>query len=86
MRLQANIAELVRSPGNIPFNSYRGYKSMVREADEPYRFVDGELVEKFLECNEGMQEEMCKGLPVGKEGVVDVEEIRTIVEGLRRLH
>ena len=86
MRLQANIAELVRSPGNIPFNSYRGYKSMVREADEPYRFVDGDLVEKFLDCGEGMQEEMCKGLPTGKEGVVDVEEIRAVVEGLRRLH
>ena len=85
MRLQSNIAEMVRSPGNIPFNSYRAYKSTVREAEEPYRFVDGELMEKFLDCSESMQEEMCKGLP-GKEGGVDVEEVRGIVEGLRRLH
>ena len=87
MRLQANIAEMVRSPGNVPFNSYRAYKNTVREAEEPYRFVDGELVERFLDCNESMQEEMCKGLGKGADGEdVGVEEVREIVEGLRRLH
>ena len=60
---------------------------MVREAEEPYRFVDGELVERFLDCSDSVQEEMCKGLGAGTEGKeVDVEEIRAIVEGLRRLH
>ena len=87
MRLQANIAETVRSPGNIPFNSYRAYKSTVREAEEPYRFVDGELVERFLDCSETLQEEMCKDLVLGQAGKqVDVEEMKSIIEGLRRLH
>lgn len=87
MRLQSNIAEMVRSPGNIPFNSYRGYKSTVREAEEPYRFVDGELVERFLDCSENMQEEMCNSLVLGQaEKEVDVEDIKSIIEGLRRLH
>ena len=86
MRLQSNMAALVRSPGDVPFNSYRAFKNSVREAEEPFRFVDGELIEQFLNCNGDLQVEMCKGLRVGKGGEADLEEIKTLVEGLRRLH
>ena len=81
MRLQQAIAARVHSPGNVPFNTYRAFKNSVREAQEPFRFVDGELVEKFLDCPGGMQESICE--EVGK---VDVEEMRAMVEGLRRVH
>lgn len=86
MRLQSNMASMVRSPGDIPFNSYRAFKNTVREAEEPFRFVDGELVERFLDCDKDVQLEMCKGLgmQMGKE--VDAEDIKGIIEGLRRLH
>ena len=80
MRLQSNIAKFVQSPGHVPFNKYRAFKNEVREADEPYRFVDGELVENFLEAPSAMQDEMCEGLNI------DAEEIRTLVESLRRMH
>ena len=80
MRLQSNIAKYVHSPGNMPFNKYRAFKNEVREAEEPFRFVDGELVEKFLDCPLAMQEEIVEGLGVG------IEEVRGMVEGLRRLH
>ena len=80
------MAAMVRSPGDIPFNSYRAFKNSVREAEEPFRFVDGELIEHFLDCSEDMQAEMCKGLGTGKTKEVNLEEIRTVVEGLRRLH
>lgn len=80
MRLQENMAEKVQSPGNVPFNRYRAYKTSVREADEPNRFVDGELIERFLDCDDELQESIVQGLSV------DVEEVRGIVESLRRLH
>ncbi|KAI5270696.1 hypothetical protein E4T47_06014 [Aureobasidium subglaciale] len=80
MRLQENMAEKVQSPGNVPFNRYRAYKTSVRESDEPNRFVDGELIERFLDCDEQLQESIVQGLSV------DVEEVRSIVEALRRLH
>ncbi|MCJ1394552.1 hypothetical protein MMC18_007431 [Xylographa bjoerkii] len=80
MRLQSNVAKYVHSPGNVPFNKYRAFKNEVREAEEPYRFVDGELIEKFLDCPPAMQEEIVEGLGVG------VEDVRGMVEGLRRLH
>jgi len=62
------------------FAQYRAFKNQVRESEEPYRFVDGELVEKFLDLTDEQQSTACKGL--GR----DVEEVRGLVEGLRRLH
>lgn len=82
MRLQTAIAAYVDSPGNIPFNKFRAYRNSVREAEEPFRFVDGELIERFLNCGEDMQREIL-GL-VG--GNVDLESVRGMIEALRRLH
>ncbi len=86
MRLQAALAPMVSSLGNVPFNTYRSFKNMVREAEEPYRFVDGELIEEFLNLREGMQESVVGGL--GEVGVKagGLEGVRELVEGLRRLH
>ncbi|KAF2226941.1 mono-functional DNA-alkylating methyl methanesulfonate N-term-domain-containing protein [Elsinoe ampelina] len=80
MRLQERMAELVQSPGNVPFNKYRAFKTSVREAEEPMRFVDGELVERFLDCDTSVQERIVEGLGV------DVEDVRGMVENLKRLH
>lgn len=84
MRLQQAVAARVQSPGNVPFNAYRAFKNSVREAEEPFRFVDGELIEKFLDCPATLQESICTEL--GLQEQADVEEMRTMVEGLRRIH
>ncbi|KAL8703023.1 MAG: hypothetical protein Q9201_003799 [Fulgogasparrea decipioides] len=83
MRLQQAVATRVQSLGNVPFNTYRAFKNSVREAEEPFRFVDGELIERFLDCAPGLQEGICEEVGGGK---VDVEEMRAMVEGLRRMH
>lgn len=80
MRLQDNIAAFVQSPGGVLFTKYRAFRNSVRETDGPYRFVDGDLVERFLECSLEMQEKMVVGLGS------NVEETRLMVEALRRLH
>jgi DNA damage-binding protein 1 len=80
MRLQTNIARRVESLGHIPFDKYRAYKAGTEEDDEPYRFVDGELIEQFLVCTETTQEDLVEGLHV------TVDEVRNMVEELRRLH
>ncbi|KAI9799838.1 MAG: hypothetical protein M1825_004399 [Sarcosagium campestre] len=79
MRLQASLANHVQSPGQIPFNGYRAFSNGVREDDEPFRFVDGELIERFLECSDSLQEDIVEGLSM------DVEAVRSMVESLRRL-
>ena len=86
MRLQAALAPMVGSLGDVPFNTYRAFKNQVREAEEPYRFVDGELIEEFLNLQEELQENVVGGL--GEVGVRagGLEGVRELVESLRRLH
>ncbi|KAK5730722.1 hypothetical protein LTR15_000660 [Elasticomyces elasticus] len=82
MRLQTLLADRVVSPGNVPFAKWRGFRSQVRDAGEegPTRFVDGELVERFLDAPHEVQDEVAKEL--GRS----TEEVRSWVEGLRRIH
>lgn len=79
MELQSKLAKEVKALGNIHFMKYRGFRNQVREEEEPNRFVDGELVECFLDLAADRQGAVAEGLGM------DVEGIRTIVEGLRRL-
>ena len=80
MTLQSNLAELVTAPGDVPFAKYRAFKNQVREEKEPFRFVDGDLVERFLDVSDEVQRKAVEGLGV------DVESVKGMVEGLRRLH
>lgn len=80
IQLQDNLAACISSPGEIEFNRYRSFKNQVREQEEPLRFVDGELIERFLDADAEVQEKAVKGLDVG------VEAVKELVEGLRRLH
>lgn len=79
MKLQTQLAEHVENPGRMSFAKYRAFKSPLREADEPFRFVDGDLIEKFLVCSDPVQGKIAEGLRV------DVDVVRTMVEGLKRL-
>lgn len=86
MRLQAALAPMVSSLGDVPFNTYRAFKNQVREAEEPYRFVDGELIEGFLNLKDESQESIVRGLGEVGVGAGGLEGIRDLVESLRRLH
>ena len=86
MRLQSALAPSVDSLGDMPFNTYRAFKNQVREAEEPYRFVDGELIDGFLGLKEESQGNVVREL--GEVGVKagGLEGVRELVESLRRLH
>jgi DNA damage-binding protein 1 len=66
----------------MPFSKFRAFKSTVRESEEAFRFVDGEALERFLDCSPEVQQEIV-GLVGGDE---TVERVRCMIEGLRRLH
>jgi DNA damage-binding protein 1 len=57
----------------------------MRQEEAPMRFVDGELVERFLDCSSEVQEECIKGLMVDSVPVT-VDAVKEMVEALRRLH
>ncbi|KAL2827563.1 mono-functional DNA-alkylating methyl methanesulfonate N-term-domain-containing protein [Aspergillus cavernicola] len=80
MRLQATMASRVDSLGGISFNEFRGLRTMTRQSTEPYRFVDGELIERFLACELAVQKEIID--MVGGR----LEEVKVLIEALRRLH
>ena len=82
MRLQNAVAGRIEAPGYMPWAKYRAFKTEIREADEPYRFVDGELIEMVLGLDDVVLGDVCKELGA----CVDVDELRAMVEGLRRLH
>ncbi|KAL9128690.1 MAG: hypothetical protein Q9217_002683 [Psora testacea] len=86
MRLQSALAPLVESLGDVPFQLYRAFRNQVRQEEEPERFVDGELIEGFLDLDARMQEKVVEELGVTAEEKGGVEGVRELVEGLRRLH
>jgi DNA damage-binding protein 1 len=80
MRFHAKLANTIKTPGNVEFASYRAFHNAEREGDGPFRFLDGELLERFLDVDDAVQEEICKGLGPS------VEDMRNIVEELKRMH
>jgi DNA damage-binding protein 1 len=80
MNLQSALASHIQTLGGIEFNSYRSFRSRDVESSEPFRFVDGELIERFLDQSEEVQGEIVRGLGP------TVEDVRNLVEELKRLH
>ncbi|KAI1429939.1 mono-functional DNA-alkylating methyl methanesulfonate N-term-domain-containing protein [Xylaria sp. FL1777] len=80
MRFQNKLAEVVETTGNIEFSRYRSFRNEERESDGPFRFVDGELLERFLDLDENKQVTICEGLGP------NAEAMRNMVEELKRMH
>jgi DNA damage-binding protein 1 len=80
MTFQTRLQEFIKAPGNISFETWRAFRNAARDSEGPYRFVDGEMVERFLDLDEGKQELVCEGLGPS------VEDMRNMIEELRRLH
>jgi DNA damage-binding protein 1 len=80
IRFQNNLVQTITSIGKINFNPYRSFRNEQREGEGPFRFIDGELIERFTDLEDEVQEEICEGLGP------DVEYMRDLVEDLKRLH
>ncbi|KAI9894998.1 MAG: hypothetical protein M1814_000220 [Vezdaea aestivalis] len=68
------------NPESMEWMRWRGFRNTSRSEAEPYRFVDGEMIERFLDLDESVQRDVAGNIDV------DVEELRELVETLRRLH
>ena len=88
LRMQTALASKVDAPGYMPWTKFRAWKTEVRESDEPFRFVDGEMVEQgLLRLNDADLESVLReaGLTEGASKVT-LEEARAWGEELRRLY
>ena len=91
LRLQSAIASRIQAPGYMPWSKFRAVRTEVREAEEPYRTVDGEVLELLLGMDADVLDAVVEELNVGiggKDGKasVDKEMVKGWVEGLRRLY
>lgn len=80
MTFQSRLQEYISTPGNLSFDLWRAFRNQSREGEAPFRFVDGEMIERFLDLDEGKQELVCEGLGPS------VEDMRNLIEELRRMH
>ncbi|KAK3318984.1 mono-functional DNA-alkylating methyl methanesulfonate N-term-domain-containing protein [Apodospora peruviana] len=80
LRFQSKLAQVIKTAGDIEFRTYRSFRNAEREGDGPFRFLDGELLERFLDVDENVQAQICQGLGPS------VEDMRNMVEELRRMH
>jgi DNA damage-binding protein 1 len=80
MRFQSKLADVIETTGTIEFSGYRSFRNEERESEGPFRFVDGELLERFLDIDEDQQETICEGLGP------NAEAMRNMVEELKRIH
>ncbi|RGP80865.1 DNA damage-binding 1 [Fusarium longipes] len=80
MTFQSRMEECIQALGNVEFKLWRSFRNDNRESEGPYRFIDGEMIERFLDMDEGEQELLCEGLGPS------VEDMRNLVEELRRMH
>ena len=82
LKLQNALAEKVQAPGYMPWAKWRALRNEVREAEEPFRVVDGELVEEVLRLDDGRLQAVVAEGDVGWS----VDRTKVVVEGLRRLY
>lgn len=86
--LQTSLATRIQAPGYMPWAKYRAWQTAVTEKDEPFRFVDGEMLEQgLLALSDAELESVLEeaGLRDTKLNVT-VEEVRAWGEELRRLY
>ena len=86
--LQTALSTRVQAPGYMPWAKYRAGQTVVSEKDEPFRFVDGEMLEQgLLALGDGELEKVLveAGLREKKHDVT-VEEVRAWADELRRLY
>lgn len=74
------MADAVPVVGGLEFNRYRAFQNAERLGEGPFRFLDGELLERFLDMDEDAQKAICQGLGPS------VEDMRNYIEELKRMH
>ncbi|KAL2444016.1 DNA damage-binding protein 1a [Exophiala dermatitidis] len=86
--LQSSLATRVQAPGYMPWTKYRAWKTEVLEKDEPFRVVDGEMLEQGLVALDDRElEDVLREAGLMEEALnVSVEEVRGWADELRRLY
>ena len=78
-KLQSNLRKVIKGVGGLSHEQWRSFNNE-KKTVEAKSFLDGDLIESFLDLNRGKMEEISKAMSVS------VEELSKRVEELTRLH
>ncbi|KAF3778191.1 DNA damage-binding protein 1 [Nymphaea thermarum] len=78
-KLQMNLNKVIKGVGGLSHEQWRSFCNE-KKVSEPRNFLDGDLIESFLDLNRNRMEEMSTAM------AVPVEELCRRVEELTRLH
>ncbi|XP_044728814.1 DNA damage-binding protein 1 isoform X2 [Chrysoperla carnea] len=86
--LQERLARVIKAVGKIEHSFWRSFNTDIKT--EPSEgFIDGDLIESFLDLSHDKMKEVCQGLQVTTNGMkkdCQVEDLVKIVEDLTRIH
>jgi len=86
--LQRRLAKKIKSVGRIEHSYYRRFVSD-KKSEQSHGFIDGDLIETFLELDRNTLEELCIGLTKeinGEKIPLELDDVMKIVEDLSRIH
>lgn len=78
-KLQATLVKFIKGVGSLSHEQWRSFHND-KKTSEARNFLDGDLIESFLDLNRSKMEEVAKAM------AVPVEELSKRVEELTRLH
>lgn len=78
-RLQSNLVKVIKGVGGLSHEQWRSFNNEKKTADAR-NFLDGDLIESFLDLSRSRMEEVSKAMGV------PVEELCRRVEEMTRLH
>lgn len=78
-KLQSTLRKVIKGVGGLSHEQWRSFNSEKRQVDAK-NFLDGDLIESFLDLNRSKMEDISKAMGVS------VEELSKKVEELTRLH
>ncbi|XP_062536112.1 DNA damage-binding protein 1 [Armigeres subalbatus] len=87
-KLQENLTDTIKSVGKIDHAYWRSFHTEMK-TERCEGFIDGDLVESFLDLNREKMHEAALGLQIDVEGTkkeATVDDIIKIVEDLTRIH
>ncbi|XP_047994134.1 DNA damage-binding protein 1 [Leguminivora glycinivorella] len=89
VQLQERLTHTIKSVGKVPHSFWRSFNTDIKT--EPAEgFIDGDLIESFLDLSRDKQKEAVKGLQIDDGGGMmrdaTVDDLVKIVEDLTRIH
>ncbi|XP_071830754.1 DNA damage-binding protein 1-like [Apostichopus japonicus] len=88
LEVQNKLTKVIKSVGKIDHSFWRSFHTD-KKTEPMQNFIDGDLIESFLELNQDKMEEVSQGLQIDEGGMkrdATVNDLVKIVEELTRIH